>query len=542
MATYTPDGETTLNFHLLIDPPTRDTRQTISERVIPGTNSSKIDIIGKSVTKIRGQARFDSYGALTTFEGVVGSTGVLVYSEEPAGIDVIFVSLQRTRVTKDDIHLGSVEFWIIPSVSGTLVAPRRISVSAQAVGPVSGTVSIDNVLSARVSYGFDMRTGECRLVTPAKPDCTYDDELTVALGAGGSSGSAAPIVRFVGVVRDFLYQDGAAMVTTVARGYLTRAIEYENGDETVYDPWTGAGGLLLPDLVGTLTGAPADIVQVVLTLANVPYTAANISGSGVVYGGGLSPLPFLWRSGGSGPNTVPMPQEQGESAMSYIERYDAIDAEIDAPNTGGRYRTFETLAGDVYRVRVGGRPQADPDFTLTEGVDILSGNFTRSITQTRNRFVVKGQDRGQGFGALNFVVDSSNDFQPVGTKHTYQFSSDMLERANNDAGDTGQAATGMSCETLATALELEYNRELVSGWVETFRDDAFGIAQTHLVQGGIGGTVGALGLAENVWVQSLEISVDERGFTQRVSYLGGGLPAGATADLEALRTAMASVA
>jgi hypothetical protein len=541
MATYTPDGETALEFHLLIDPPTRETRQTMSERVIPGTNSSSIDIIGKTVTKIRGQARFDSYAGLTTFEGAVGSTGVLVYSEEPAGLDVIFVSMQRTRVTKDDIHLASVEFWIIPSVSGTLVAPRRVRVSASA-STAGGPVTIDHVLSARVSYGFDMRTGECRLVLPLKPDCTYDDELTVAMGAGGASGTDAPIVRFVGLIRDVVYQDGASTVTLVARGYLTRAIEYENGDETVYDPWSGAGGLLIPDLVGTLTGAPAAIVQSVLELASVPYTPANISGSGVVYGGGLSPLPFLWRSGGSGPNTVPMPQEQGESAMSYIERYDAIDAEIDAPNTGGRYRTFETLAGDVFRVRVGGRPQADPDFTLTEGVDVLGGNFTRSISQTHNRFVVKGQDRGQGFGALNFVIDGSNDFQPAGSKHTYQFGSDMVERANNDAADTGQAATGMSCETLATALELEYNRELVSGWVETFRDDAFGIAQTHLVQGGPGGTVGALGLAENVWVQSLEISVDERGFTQRVSYLGGGLPAGVTADVALLRTAMASVA
>jgi len=49
-----------------------------------------------------------------------------------------------------------------------------------------------------------------------------------------------------------------------------------------------------------------------------------------------------------------------------------------------------------------------------------------------------------------------------------------------------------------------------------------------LVQGAVGGIVGSLGLAENVWVQSLEISVDDRGFSQRITYLGGGLAAMAT--------------
>jgi len=526
MATYTPDGDAELEFGLLIDPPTRTTQQTLSERVIPGTNTSKIDIIGKTVTKIRGQARFDSYGALTTFEGAVGTTGTLAYSEEPSGIAVIFASLQRTRVTPDDMHLASVEFWIIPSISGVLVTPRHVNVSASASGPVTGTALIDNILSAQVTYGFDQRTGECRLVTPSKPACTYDDELTVAMGAGGATGTDDPIVRFVGLVRDFIYQDGSAVVTTIARGYLTRAIEYENSDDTAYQNWLGPGGILIIDIAGTPTATAADIVMGVLDRANVPYDPANIGSSGVVYGGSPDVAAFMWRSGSPGPNTMPMQQDQGETAMSYIERYDAIDAEIVGPNTGGRYRTFETLGGDVYRVRVGGRPQATPDFTLTEGVDILSGNFTRSISQTRNYFVVKGQPVPEGFGLCSYALQESNDFQPVATKHTYGFSSEMIERSNNDSSDQllNNAATGMSCETIANALALEYNREIVSGYAETFRDDAFGIAQTHLVQGGPGGTVGALGLAENVWVQSLQISVDERGFTQRVTYLGGGLP------------------
>jgi hypothetical protein len=544
MATYTPsDGlgaGTELAFHLLIDPPSRQTQQTMSERIIPNS-TSVVDRIGKSITKIRGAARFDSYGSLTTFEGVVGTRGTLVYSEEPGGIDVIFVSMDRTRVTAADIHLANVEFWLMPAddtittVDGTYPRVRSVSVSAS-----TPSATWANILSARVSYGFDMRTGECQILTPTRPEGSdYDQELTVVMGAGNN------ITRFVGVIRDFQYQANPAAVTTVARGFLTRAIEYENSEETNYDPWTGSGGLLIPDLLGTLAGSASDIVQAVLDKANVPYSAANIKGSAEVYGGGLTPLPFMWRSGGSGINSVPQNQDQGETAMSYVERYDAIDAELDEanPNAGGRYRTFETLAGDVYRVRVGGRPQDTPDFTLTEGLDILGGSFTRSISQTRNYFVVKGQDRGSNLGPYQYGLLSSNPFQPSSSKHTYQFSSDMLEKDVHDAVDgiTGAPLTGMSCEVLAGAFELEYNREIVSGSLETFRDDAFGVAQTHLVQGGPGGTIGALGLAENVWVQSMEISVDDRGFTQRLTYLGGGL-AGMTTDLQQMLEAVQAVA
>jgi hypothetical protein len=110
--TYTPTGGAALDFHLLVEPPTRDTRQTASERPIPGSNDVVVDVIGKATTKIRGRAYFDSYAALKTFEGAVGTDGVLVYSEEPLGIDVLFIALERDRVTPQDLHFASVEFWI----------------------------------------------------------------------------------------------------------------------------------------------------------------------------------------------------------------------------------------------------------------------------------------------------------------------------------------------------------------------------------------------------------------------------------------------
>jgi hypothetical protein len=385
-------------------------------------------------------------------------------------------------------------------------------ISLQVMAP--GSTVIPNVLGCRISYGFDVRVSECRITTPVKPSCTYDDELTVVAGVIGSN----VVTRFVGLVRDFQYQNGAAQVVTMARGYLTRAVEYELGEDTVDPAFIGLGGLILDDLLGTPTGTASQIVQAVLTRANVPYVAADIGSTTAIYGES-DPIPFLWHSGGVPLHQIYNVEEQGESAMSYIERYDAIDASYSGGSTGGRYRTYETLAGQVRRDLIGGRPSGTPDFTLTGEVDILDGHFQRSIVNTRNYFVVKGHDAGAGNGPYSFALQQSNPFQPATTKHTYMFSSDMIER-----GDSADPGNGMTCEIECGALSTEYNREIVSGWLETFRDDSFGPGQTHLVQGAPGGLVGQLGVAENLWLQSLEISVDNRGFTQRLTYIGGGVP------------------
>jgi hypothetical protein len=516
MATYTPStgpgAGTPLAFHLLIDPPERDTQQQMAERTIRGATNSVVSFIGKAVTKIRGEARFDSFAGFKTFEGVVGTEGSLIYSEEPSGITVIFVAMRRNRVTPHDVHLAQVEFWIIP----TSAIVQIINVS----GTIGGN-AITNILSARVSYGFDMRCGECQIVTPSKPTVSgsgEDNAVSITIG------TASPAVRFVGVVREFQFANNPPSCTTVARGYLTRAIEYENSEETAMAEWGGAGGLMLPDLVGANTGSSSGIVQAVLNKAGLSghYSSGNIDGSSWIYGGGVGtnwPMPFLWRSGGHiQVGEVIQHADAGETAMSYIERYDAID--VKDSGVGGRLRTFEDVGGTIRRKAVGGRPSSGtPAFTLTGGIDILAGQFKRSITETRNYFVVKGQDRGNGFGPLNFALQESNDFQPDTEKHSYALASDMIER-DTDADTTN---SGISCETICNALAIEFNREFVTGWLETYRDDLFLLGQTHLVQGAIGGLPGDLGVAENLWVQSIEISVDERGFTQRMTYLGGGL-------------------
>jgi hypothetical protein len=113
VATYTPTAGSPLTFHLLVDPPTRDTRQTISERQVPGSTTTIVDVIGRAVTKVLGRGRFDSFTIFKTFEVQVGTSGVLIYSEEGAGVNVVFVAIQRTRVTKADVHIANVEFWLV---------------------------------------------------------------------------------------------------------------------------------------------------------------------------------------------------------------------------------------------------------------------------------------------------------------------------------------------------------------------------------------------------------------------------------------------
>lgn len=382
---------------------------------------------------------------------------------------------------------------------------RRVASSASWTGASTGTFS--NILSARTSFGFDKRTSEASIITPVKPGLTYDDVVTLSMGVVGSNVS----VRFVGVVREFRYSPNPRGVETVCRGLLARAAEYENWE----DPQL-FGGLVISDLLGTPLGTASAIVQAVLTRAGVPFTATNIQGSTTQYGD--MDEAFMWHNGNSANPLIDL-QEAGETALGYIERYDAIDADFSAATgSGGRYRTFETLGGTLYRFLVGGRPRATEEFTFTETIDILDGQFERSIADTRNYFVVTGYDPGDSLGPESFALQESNPFQPATSKHTYRFSSPMVERSTET-----QAGTGMSCERLANVLALEFNREVVTGWITTHRDDDLGIAQTHLVQAP-GGLPGRLGVAEKLWVQSLDVTVDNDGFTQRVSYLGGGLP------------------
>jgi len=121
-STYQPSTlATPLQFGLLVDPPGRDTTQQVSERLIPGSGAVVIDVIGKPVTKIKGKARFNGYQSLKTFEGAVGTQGALVYSEEPQGVQVLLVSINRQWTNPNlDVHIADIEFWLLPA--GTITS------------------------------------------------------------------------------------------------------------------------------------------------------------------------------------------------------------------------------------------------------------------------------------------------------------------------------------------------------------------------------------------------------------------------------------
>jgi hypothetical protein len=112
-ATYTPSGGGSLQFGLLIDGASRETRQQINEEVIPGSSNVVVDIVGKLSTKIKGRAIFSSFAALQTFEGAVGTNGSLSYVELSGGVsfNVVLVSIERQQVTPSDIQIGNIEFW-----------------------------------------------------------------------------------------------------------------------------------------------------------------------------------------------------------------------------------------------------------------------------------------------------------------------------------------------------------------------------------------------------------------------------------------------
>lgn len=494
MATYTPAGGSALNFGFLIDPPTRRTEQQVSERLIFGSDEAIVDVIGKSVTKIIGRARIDSYASFLTFEGAVGTQGTLVYSEEAGGISVLFRSLERNQVTKGDVHICSIEFWII----GTNVTLRFLSLSAS--NATTGGTSLDDIISFSGSWGTDRQYSEAQLVFPALPAVTYLDEIEVTCGIVGGTIDT----RFYGRVYDATYDPIERTVTVVMYGYLRMAVEYENWENPEF-----VGGLLPLDLTGSMPDTATNIINaVLLNKVQIPSgKVGSIGSSGVSYGTFFDAV--IWRNGFNPDN--PFLEEAGESAYSYFSRYDEVDA--DASN--GRYRVIETVGSPpIQRVAVG-KPSGSAAFTFTEGVDILAGSFSRNVEETRNYFVVTGYDVGTGTGPIFDQLQESNAYQGS-TKHTKQLSSPMIENSTllRAAGQT----VGMGTDTVCSALAVEFNKEFVRGWIETFRADLIGLVQTHKIQGA-GGTFGKLGVNENLYVTTVTVTCDERGFTQRMDYL-----------------------
>jgi hypothetical protein len=387
-----------------------------------------------------------------------------------------------------------------------------------------GGSALSHVLSARCSFGFDMQVSEAVVYVPVNPSPgtqLYDANMVLALGAGTNN-----VTRFNGLFRRYDYTLYPRAIGLVCFGHLVRAQQYENNDEGAGSP----GGLDLIDLLGTGSGTDQAIVQAVLAkVPNLSFSNANIGGTSVVFGGQvttLSPSPFLWRNG-QNPSIKVDVGGKGETALDYIQRIDAVSAVYtNSTSPAGFYRTYEQVGGTIRRALLGSRPRNTADFTFTEGVDIESGTGSREYP-VGNRVYVQGYDyagrSGHGMGPVSNIasttIQSSNPFMPSTEKHTYTFSSPLIER-----GLEADAGSGISCERIANALMLDVNRETVRATFTTPRDDLIGPGNTVLVQAA-GGTVDRLGIGENLWVIHVDVSVGEDGrFSQQLQCLGGGLP------------------
>ena len=369
--------------------------------------------------------------------------------------------------------------------------------------------------AASCSFGFDQRTAEAtiRRTGGGEIEVQYWSRVEIRTGATPGAGAA---VRFRGYVVPVDNQLWPIEGTLTCRGELYLAAWVRNlapGGTRMADPATGA--------------SDQDQVTAVLDACAVPYTAANIAGTGKTLGlhtidaeQPLAPNPFVWQN--------------GQAGLDYIEQLDQISVPDAAT---GAYRTFETLGGDIFRILVVTAPDTAADFTFTEGVDVLDARITRDPAGAANRVTVTGapdpvnrvvtptdpDDVDVAFTAVcTFTVTSAfapylppnlpdapgETFPIVATA----FSSPMIEK--NLRSDPDVPEDVQSCQNVADYLLGEYNAVVDTLEFSTPRDDLLGPGQTiHLDSP-------RLGLTDpdrHYWLQHLEVDFGQDGaFTQRL--------------------------
>jgi hypothetical protein len=356
--------------------------------------------------------------------------------------------------------------------------------------------------AATCSFGFDQRVAEATVRRTGGGAVAVNYWSRVQIWMGTSVGGSS--LRFAGYVVPVDNQLFPIEAGLICKGSLYRAQWVRN---------QAAGGTVLAD---PDTGA-SDQAQVmaVLDACGVTYTAGNIHGTGKALGhafvgdeaDAFTPLPWTWA--------------QGEAGLDVIERLDAVSVPDAA---SGRYRTFESLGGTIFRTKLATTPTATPDFSFTEGVDVLEAKITRDPAGAANKVTVDGAPP-PGVSLPGHIVvltftakAASAPYLPPGLPtepdgHAYvgaSFSSPLIEKAL-----TADSGSLLSCEAVAQFLLAESNCVLDTLEFSTPRDDLLGPGQTiHLHSPRLGIT----DPDQHYWLQRLEVSVDERGaFTQRLT-------------------------
>jgi hypothetical protein len=393
-------------------------------------------------------------------------------------------------------------------------------------------VTLTDVLSAFCRSGWKQQVPEATVFVAENPfpgSQPYDAGVTITINS---------VDRFVGVFRRYDYSLWPRALGLVFRGYLVRALEYQNHDDPEH-----VGGLLLQDLMGSPTATDADVVIAALNRAGIngglTGSGANIGGTGVTWGSRslMNGFAYLWRSGTNTNLFVPT-AAAGQSALEYIQGWDKVSAVYTGPTDPvGFFRTYETVNG-VYRALIGGRPRGSLDVpAFTEGIDIEAGATSSRLYPLANAAYVSGADFGlAGYNPVRnmtfdtaggitgnvgaFLGQSNNPFQAPGLSITYDFSSPMIEWGTE--GESGMI--GMSCERVGNALLADLNRETVTIRFRTTRDDLVLPGYTILVRGP-GGAPGNLGIGENLWVDEVTIGVaEDASVYQEITATGGGSP------------------
>lgn len=365
--------------------------------------------------------------------------------------------------------------------------------------------------AASCSFGFDQRVAEAtvRRTGGGEVNVNYWSPIEIRMGTTPGLGAAVRFNGYVIPVDNTLFPIEGVLT---CKGNLYRAQWVRNQEE---------GGTVLGD---PDTGTP-DEQQVLTVLATCgvingqdggAVTTATVGGTGKALGSlfvgndsdAFTPLPWMWA--------------EGEPGLAVIERLDEISVPDDA---SGRYRTFESLGGTVFRTKLATAPTATPDFTFTEGVDVLEARIARDPAGAANKVTVNGAPLDVGSLPAGVVATQTftaasvfAPYLPPGLPlapdgHAYvgmTFSSPLIEKSEvADAGDV------VACEAVAQFLLAEYNCTQDVLEFATPRDDLLGPGQTiHLDSPRLGITAPD----QHYWLQRLEITLDEQGaFTQRLT-------------------------
>lgn len=82
----------------------------VTERHIPGGNSTYVDRAGRKLPRISGTAKLAAFADLTSLRAQLGETGTLVYSE--GSFAAVLLRVNRSQSLPSGVQFAEVEFLV----------------------------------------------------------------------------------------------------------------------------------------------------------------------------------------------------------------------------------------------------------------------------------------------------------------------------------------------------------------------------------------------------------------------------------------------